>query len=152
DPAVLGDRPVGVVGDLPGMPVGVDEDAAVAPPERLGSLAGDAGARGARLVEDRVDLRRRVEVEGEGDAAPASVVLPDPAVLRKLLPAPEREDHVAGLEEDDIVVRSRSGPPADGFVEATGATQVGDTEGDQVDALLHAAIVPSSPVTAPMAR
>ena len=38
-------RPVRVVGDLPGVAVGVDEDAAVAAPEGLGRLAGDRRAR-----------------------------------------------------------------------------------------------------------
>jgi hypothetical protein len=43
---------------------------------------------------------------------------------------PEREDHVSGLEKDDVVVGRGARLPAERFVEAPGATQVGDSQRD----------------------
>ena len=71
DAAVLGERPVRVVGDLPRVPVGVQEEPAVAAPERLGPLAADRRAGRARLLEHRVDLLRDPRLS-------ASVVPPQP--------------------------------------------------------------------------
>ena len=81
-----------VVGDLPRMAVGVDEDAGVAAPERLGAVAWDRGARRLGLGDDRIDLGGRADVVRQRDAAPAARVL-DAAVLRQLIAAPERDDH-----------------------------------------------------------
>jgi hypothetical protein len=50
---------------------------------------------------------------------------------------PERDDHLAGLEEDDVVFGLGTGPPAQLFVEAARPPEVAHAERDQVDALLH---------------
>src|SRR5262245_32083726 len=75
--AVLANRPVRVVRDLPRMAFGVEEDARVAAPERLRPWPRDPSARGLRLGEHGVDLLRRAGVVGECDAAPAAGVLDD---------------------------------------------------------------------------
>ena len=64
--AVVADRPVRVVRDLPRVAVWVDEDARVAAPERLGAVARDRGARCLRLGDDCVDLGRRADVVARG--------------------------------------------------------------------------------------
>src|SRR4051812_21489756 len=71
DAAVLGDRPVRVVGDLPGVAVRIQEERAVAAPERLPRLAADRATRRAGLLDHRVDLLGRAEVARERDASPA---------------------------------------------------------------------------------
>src|SRR5438105_15824965 len=85
DGAVLGELPVRVVRDLPGMAFGVDERAGVAAPERRPAVAGDRASRGADLGQDRVHLLRRVRVVGERDPAPAAAA-GDHGVARELLP------------------------------------------------------------------
>src|SRR6188768_2285240 len=102
DAAILGHGPVRVVCDLPWVAVGVDEDAAVAAPEGLRRLAADPRAGGAGFFDHGVDLGGGAEVERQSDAAPAAAVL-DAAVLGEAGPVPERDDHLAGLEEDDVV-------------------------------------------------
>ena len=54
-PAVI-DGPTRIVGHLPRMAVGVEEDRGVAAPERLGRFPADRRAGGAGLGGDRVDL------------------------------------------------------------------------------------------------
>src|SRR4249919_3382394 len=87
DSAVIGNRPMRVVGDLSGVAVWVEEERAVAAPERLGRLAADRRAGGARLLGHGVDLGRRAEVERQRDAAPAAAVL-DATVLGEPSPVP----------------------------------------------------------------
>ena len=74
----------------------------------------------------------------ERDAAPAAGVL-DAGVLRQLLPAPERDDHAAGLEEDDVV-GGLLPAPAERLVESLRTREVGDAERDEAEALLHARV------------
>jgi len=66
----------------------------------------------------------------------------DAAVLGQPGPVPERQHHVAGLEEDDVVAGLGPGRPSQSFVEGPGPLQVGDAEGDDADPLLHITIVP----------
>jgi hypothetical protein len=61
----LVDPPVRVVRDLPRVPVGVDEDGAVAAPEGLGRPPADLRAGLASLLGDRVDLLGRSDVDRE---------------------------------------------------------------------------------------
>ena len=96
----------------------------------------DRRAGRLRLGEHRVDLLRRARVVRERDPAPAAVVL-DAGVLRELLAAPERDDHPAGLEEDDVVVRRGVRRPAERLVERAGPGEVANAERDQADSLLH---------------
>src|SRR5205807_9733358 len=114
----------------------VDAEGDVAAPERRRQLAPDIRARGARLLGVRVDLLRGAEVEGERHPAPAGGVL-DAAVLRELRTIPEREHHLAGLEEDDVVLGARASLPAERFVEAAGTGKVAHAEGDDADSLPH---------------
>src|SRR5262245_50477915 len=127
---------MGVVGHLPGVALGVDEDAAVAAPEGLAGLAADPRAGGASVLDRRGDLGRRAEAERQRHAAPAATVL-DAAVLSETGPVPEGEDHFAGLEEGDVVLGSGAGGPADPLVESTRPVEVRDPEGDQGDSLFH---------------
>ena len=60
------------MGDLPGMPVRIGEDAGVAAPERLGSRTSDLRAGGRRRSQDRVDLVRGPNVVRKRDATPAA--------------------------------------------------------------------------------
>src|SRR5947208_16220617 len=99
------------------MAVEVEEHPGIAAVERLAAGAGDRSAGGFCLRQHRVDLFCRARVVRERDPAPAAAVL-DSRVLRHLLTAPERDDHAAGLEEDDVVVRPRR-PPAERLVELT---------------------------------
>jgi hypothetical protein len=48
------------------------------------------------------------------------------------------------LEEDDVVIKRGAGPPAEPFVEPPSAAEVMGAEGDQVDPLLHQAILSRS--------
>src|SRR3954449_1221824 len=66
---VVGDRPVRVVGDLPPVPVGIDEDAGVAAPEGLSARSRYLGAGGAGLLQHLVDLLGGAGVVGGGDPA-----------------------------------------------------------------------------------
>ena len=75
---------------------------------------------------------------GEGHAAPAAGVL-DAAVRGEPGAVPERHDHVARLEEDDVVVGRGARLPAEGLVEAARAAEVAYAERDQSNALSHAA-------------
>lgn len=63
--AILEEREAGIVRDLPGMTIWIDEHAAVSTPERLGRLTGDPGSRGPGLGDDSVDLGLRPNVVGE---------------------------------------------------------------------------------------
>ena len=137
DAAVRCDRPTGVVGDLPRVTLGIDEERAVAAPERLGGLAADRRSGGACLLRDGVDLLRRADVVGEGHASPPAGVL-DGAVLRQPGAVPQRDHHVACLEEDDVVLGLGAGHPAQGLVEAARTGQVADAQRDQADSLSHA--------------
>src|SRR4029453_6671911 len=86
-PAVVVDGPAGVVGDLPGVAVGVDEHARVAAPGGLGAGAGDAGAGRPGLGEHGVDLGGGADGVGQRHAAPAAAA-PDAAVAGAPLAAP----------------------------------------------------------------
>ena len=123
------------MGDLPRVPVRVDEHAGVAAPERRASGPGDRRAGAPGLREHGVDLLRRADVVGERDAAPAAAVL-DAAVLGELAPAPQREHTAADLEERDVVPVVR-GAPAERLVEGPRARHVRDAERDEAQALLH---------------
>src|SRR5436853_5988078 len=125
-----------VVGDLPRVAVGIDEDAAVPAPEGLGRLASDRRPGGTGLLDHLVDLGWGSKVERERRPAPAAGVL-DAAVLRQPCSVPERDHHVAGLKEDDVVLWGGVRLPAQGFIEGAGALEIGDAEGDEADALLH---------------
>src|SRR5581483_2034503 len=143
DRPVLVQRPVRVVRDLPGVAVGVDEDARVPAPEGLCAVARDRRPSGLRLGDHGVDLGRGADVVGERDPAPAAVVL-DSAVLRELGTIPQRDDEATGLEEDHAIVGSRVRLPAERLVERAGAGEVADAEGDQADALLHQTVPPAN--------
>src|SRR5215203_774299 len=138
DGAVGPDRPVRVVRNLPWMAVGIDEDSRVAAPEGLRPCAWNVRAGRAGLLDDGVDLLRRAAVVGERDAAPAAGVL-DAAVRRELFAAPERHDHAARLEEDDVVRGGGARLPAERLVERAGAGEVRNAKGDEAEALLHQA-------------
>src|SRR4051812_26541228 len=129
-------RPARVVGYFPRVPVEVDEDPGVAAPERLAGFAPDGRPRGAGSIDHLIHLLTRSGAVGEGDPAPATADL-DCAVLRELLAAPERDDHAAGLEEDDIVVWGRAGLPAEVLVELPGSTEIRDSERDEAESLFH---------------
>src|SRR3954462_8776439 len=60
-------------------------------------------------------------------------------------PVPERQDPPAGPEEDHGGGRRGARRPAQRLVERPRAGEVGDAEGDEADALLHAPIVPPAP-------
>src|SRR5262245_30616132 len=129
DAAVGVDPPVRVVGDLPGVAIGVEEDRAVAAPEGLGRLATDRRAGGAGLLDRGVDRIRRADVERQRDAAPAATIL-DAAVLGKSGAVPERDDHATGLEKDDIVAGLGARRPAERLVEAARPAQIRHAERD----------------------
>src|SRR5258708_10947782 len=78
DRPVLPERPARVVGDLPGMAVGVDEDPGVAPPERRPGGAPDPRTRGRRLCHRAVHVGGRGEVSGPGPAPPPTPRLNGP--------------------------------------------------------------------------
>jgi len=119
------------------VPVGVDKRRAVAAPEGLVGLAADRGAGGASLCGDGVDLLGRADVERQRHSAPAEGVL-DAAVLGERGAVPQRQHHVAGLKEDDVVVGLGAARPAQGLVETARAGQVAHAEGDHADSLSHA--------------
>ena len=125
-----------VVGDLPGMALGIDEDRRIAAPERLAGLARDLRAGRAGLLDHLVDLGGRAGVVGERDPAPAAAV-GDSAVVGEPLTVPERDDHAAGLEERDVVAGGGSGRPAEGLVERPRPVEVADAERDEAEALVH---------------
>src|SRR2546429_2276654 len=128
-----------IVSDLPGMTVRVDEDARVAAPERLRPAPRDRRAGGLCFGQNRVDLSRRTGVVRKRDPAPAAGVLDD-RVLRELVAPPERHDHAAGLEEDDVVRRGRARLPAKRLVETASALEVADAECDEAQTLVHTGI------------
>src|SRR2546429_3423542 len=128
-----------IVSDLPGMTVRVDEDAGVAAPERLRPAPRDRRAGGLCFGQNRVDLSRRTGFVRKRDPAPAAGVLDD-RVLGKLLAAPERDDHAARLEEDDVVGRRSARCPAERFVETASALEVADAECDEAQTLVHTCI------------
>ena len=129
---------MGVVGDLPRVALGVDHHRGVAAPEGLLGLATDRGARRACLLGGRVDLLARAEVQRQRDPAPAGRVL-HATVRGELGAVPEREHHVARLEEDDVVAGLGSGLPAERLVEAARAGELARAESDRIYPLFHAA-------------
>src|SRR4051794_37385320 len=133
-----------VVGHLPRVPVGVEEEPRVAAPERRCALAADPPPGGARLLDHGVDLGRRADVVGERHAAPAAAVL-DHAVLGKSGAVPERDHQSAGLEEHDVVGRRGAAGPAEALVERPRAGEVADAERYEADALVDAGILSWGP-------
>src|SRR5436190_2961665 len=115
DRAVLAECPERVVRDLPGMPVGIDEQARVAAPEGRGAGSRDPCARCAGLVQERVHVRGRADVVGERHPAPTAAV-DDGTVLCELIACPEAEDHAARLEEHDAVLGLGVASPAERLV------------------------------------
>ncbi len=136
DRAVVGERPAGVVRDLPRMPVRVDEDPGIAAPEGLRAAAPDRRPCRLGFGQNGIYFGRRANVVRERDTTPAASI-GHGGVLGELLPAPERDDHAPGLEEDDVVLRLRSGRPAERLVERARPREIGDAERDEADALLH---------------
>src|ERR687891_2264714 len=112
------------------MSIGVEEDARVAAPERLGAAPADRRARRLGLREYSIDLGGRADVVGERDPAPAAGIL-DGRVLREAAAVPERDDRPSRPEEDDVVLRGGAARPAEGLVEAARPGEVADAEGDQ---------------------
>src|SRR5436305_11890011 len=115
--AVRRQRPAGVVRDLPRVALGVDDDRAVAAPERLVWLTSDGGARRPRLLGHSIYLIWGSQVQRQGDAAPATAVF-NAAVLGQPRAVPQRQDHVTGLEEGHVRVGRGAGLPTQRFVEA----------------------------------
>jgi hypothetical protein len=60
---------------------------------------------------------------------PATVL--DDRVLGELVAAPERHDHAARLEEDDVVGGRSARCPAERLVETASALEVADAECDE---------------------
>ena len=81
----------------------------------------------------------------ERDPAPAAAVVPHDAVRRERGPAPQREDDAARLEERARPTPARPPSPAEALVEDARAADVGDTERDQADPLLHPASIMTGP-------
>ena len=118
--AVVVQRPPRVVGDLPRVAVGVQEDPRVAAVERLGAGTSDRAAGACRP-------RRAAASTSAGEPTLwASVMPPQPPVSATRLSsaslsrAPQRDDHAAGLEEHDVAV-VEAGRPAQRGVEVAGA-------------------------------
>src|SRR4029077_15508618 len=84
-------RHAGVVRDLPGMTVRVEEDSGVAAPPPLGGLARNRRTGRPGFLDHRVDLGSRAPVVREAGPAPASAV-DDAVVLGDLLTPPEGEN------------------------------------------------------------
>ena len=97
------------MGNLPGMAVGVDEDARVAAPERRGAGAGDRGARLAGLGEDGIDLLGGADVVGERHAAPAAAV-GDTRCRRRACPVPQGDDEAGAWKKATWSVSSSTPP------------------------------------------
>ena len=135
-PALVVEVPSRVVGDLPGMAVGVDEDARVAAPERRPRFPADRRPRGAGLGDDGVDLGWPPGVVGQGHAAPTPGVLHG-GVLGEPGAVPQRHDHARRLEEHDVVVGASVAVPAQRLVEGACPSQIGDSQSDHADALVH---------------
>src|SRR5439155_9277297 len=129
--------------DLPRVTVRIDEDAGVAAPEGRRALARDPGARGACLRENGVDLLGRADIVGQRHAAPAPAVVHS-GVLSESVTAPEGNDRPAGLEENDVL-GIRSDLPAEALVKRARTGQIGDTDRDRREALLHAAMIAETP-------
>src|SRR6476620_10317644 len=81
-------RHAGVVCDLPGMTVRIEEDSGVAAPPPLGELARNRRTRRPGFLDQCVGLGSRAHVVREADAAPASAV-DDAVVLGELFTPPE---------------------------------------------------------------
>ena len=137
-PAVVGDRPERVVRDLPRVAVRVRERERVAAPERLPGLASDRATRCSDLLGSRVRLLRRADVESQREARCAARV-GHARVLGELGAIPERHDHPARLEENDVVL-SRAQPP-ERFVELHRPLDVRDSERDHRKTLVHALLL-----------
>ena len=129
-------RKARVVRDLPGVPIGVDEDRVVATPVGGTGLARDPRAGVPRLLEHRIDLPRRAHVQRKRDAAPAARIL-DPGVRRELGAAPQPQGHATRLEEHRVLEVERGRPPQP-LVERLRSRHIGDPEGDEADALIQA--------------
>src|ERR1700691_1624108 len=111
------------------MAVGVDEHGAVGAPKGLSRLAPDrrAGCTG---------------VESARPPAPTRAVF-NTAVPRELGAVPEGQHHVAGLEEDHIVLGVRAALPAERLVEATRSREIAYTQSDRGISLSHGGSLPN---------
>src|SRR5580765_2985686 len=128
-------RHAGVVRDLPGMTVRIEEDSGVAAPPPLGGLARNRCAGRPGFLDHRVDLGSRAHVVREADAAPAAAV-DDSVVLGDLLTPPEGEDEPIGVEEDDLLP-VEPGLPAEALVEGTRGIEVANAERQEADPLVQ---------------
>src|SRR6266540_614792 len=139
--AVLGQSPVRVVGDLPRVPVGIRERAGIPAPERLARRPRDGGACMLGLCHHAVDLLRRAHVVRERHSTPTAAIR-DATVLGELPAAPEREDHPARLEEDDVLALLPAARPPERLVEAPCPVKVRDSERDETETLIHTDSLP----------
>ena len=64
---------------------------------------------------------------------------------------PEAENHPAGLEEADLVVRLPSAAPSERLVKAARTGEIGDAERHEADALFHFVTRTVLPVVRPAA-
>ena len=131
--------------DLPGVPVRVGEGTGVEPDGVDGGGLGDGSAGRLHGDEQLVYLGTRTDVVGKGDAAEPAAVRAirrrrsgrQTAVRRQEVAVPQDEGKAAGLEEDGLLYLLSA--PAQCLVEAPGTGEVADAEGDEGDALVHAA-------------
>src|SRR6266487_2636191 len=128
DRPVVPDRPLRVVRDLPHVAIRIGKGTGCAAPVGVSGRSHDGAARPLGLSKDRVNLLWRADVVSQLD--------PRGAVTTER--GPQAEDHPAGLEEADVVVRLLRAAPAELLVERPCARQVGDAESHETDALLHA--------------
>src|SRR5512144_349429 len=144
---VEADRPEGVVGDFPEVPIGVGEVAGVAAP--VGGLGwpDQAAAGGHDMPKGGVDVLRSLEVDREGNGPKAARRHgSDPDVGGEVVAAPQSQHRTSGAEEADGAEDGRRGQrPAESLVEVGGAADVGDAERDQANASRYGHNPPPAP-------
>ena len=117
------------MGHLPHVTIGVGEGARVAAPVGACGRTGDRRAGAFGLGQNGVNFLGRPDIMRQ--------FYPGRAVTTER--GPQAEDHAAGLEKRDLVIRLLSAPPAECLVEGSGAGQVLYAEGHQADPLFHGA-------------
>src|SRR5215475_12229126 len=125
-----------VVGDLPDVAVWIPETAGVTAVEGLPGRLRYLGPGGCRFGQHPINLGPRPDVVRQDDAAEAiAIAVLDTRVAGQLVACPEDHRHASGLEEHRLL--GLLAPPAQPLVKRPGPVQVGDSQRDQADPLLH---------------
>lgn len=123
-------------GDLPAVALGIGDVPGATAPRAVDDLADLAGAGRGHRPHDIVDLVARVDVEGEGVAAPAVLGqrLAGGSLGRQVIDAVERQQYAAEEVRAELIAGAWLLDPAQAGVEGPHGRHLPHPEGDEAEA------------------